>query len=311
NDLSNTRLLKQLTGGDLIQADRKFLAPVKFLNYAKLIFSTNQIPRTTDQTDAFFRRAFIVEFPNQFEDNPEIEVRIRDTEAMRHEYEGLLKYSIDTLQRLKRQNFVFMHQKGIEAAKAHYMHLAHPLNRFIHETCEQTWNSDDYIFKYEFRENLNNWLQERKFNTFSDKRIKQDLAALGFEDAQKGEKNYRAWVGIKWLDTTFTGLTPISQPVLKDIRTGCEYPVNPVNPVYEGRHAEETEEGAEHLVKGEQTQQVVACDWRKCGVKLKPLLREDSRELDYYCSKTDGWCMSGKKVQSVLPKIEAVEDISL
>ncbi|HBR21392.1 MAG TPA: hypothetical protein DD713_02300, partial [Nitrospiraceae bacterium] len=60
SDLNNTGLLKQLTGGDQIQGDRKYLNPVRFVNHAKLIFATNQVPVTRDCKDAFYRRAFLV-----------------------------------------------------------------------------------------------------------------------------------------------------------------------------------------------------------------------------------------------------------
>src|SRR6266498_2467497 len=44
----------------------KFKPAFHFKNYAKLIFSANEIPITPDETDAFFARLIIIEFPNQF-----------------------------------------------------------------------------------------------------------------------------------------------------------------------------------------------------------------------------------------------------
>jgi phage/plasmid-associated DNA primase len=46
--LRNTGTLKKLTGGDPIPAERKFQRPFKFVNYAKLIFSANEMPHTPD-----------------------------------------------------------------------------------------------------------------------------------------------------------------------------------------------------------------------------------------------------------------------
>jgi phage/plasmid-associated DNA primase len=37
-----------------------------FVNYSKQIFSANTIPKTPDETDAFFARQIIINFPNQF-----------------------------------------------------------------------------------------------------------------------------------------------------------------------------------------------------------------------------------------------------
>jgi putative DNA primase/helicase len=64
--LRNTGVLKKLTDGDYIPAERKFKSPFKLVNYAKLIFLANQIPITPDETDAFFARLIIINFPNQY-----------------------------------------------------------------------------------------------------------------------------------------------------------------------------------------------------------------------------------------------------
>ena len=198
-DLSNTQLLKQLTGGDWIQADRKYKNPVKFVNHAKLIFATNQVPKTRDTTDAFFRRAFIIKFPYQFEDNPEIDIKIREnTQEMQQEYEGLLVQIIQTLKNLNDCSFIFTNHQDINEARAVYEKLSNPLIQFINEKCEQTHDTGDFIFKYDFKAQLNDWLKEKSFNQMTNERIGREMKELGFEDGRKGEKRYRAWIGINW-----------------------------------------------------------------------------------------------------------------
>jgi phage/plasmid-associated DNA primase len=64
--LKDSGTLKKLTGGDLIPAERKYLPTFYFLNYSKQIFSANTIPKTPDETDAFFARLIITNFPKQF-----------------------------------------------------------------------------------------------------------------------------------------------------------------------------------------------------------------------------------------------------
>ena len=54
--LSETGNFKMLVSGDSITAERKFEHPFTFRNYAKLIFSANEIPESDDKTDAFYRR---------------------------------------------------------------------------------------------------------------------------------------------------------------------------------------------------------------------------------------------------------------
>ena len=69
--LRYTGWFKILTGEDYASAPRKFKSPITFKNYAKLIFSANQLPEVTDMSYAFWRRWIIVEFPNKFEENPD------------------------------------------------------------------------------------------------------------------------------------------------------------------------------------------------------------------------------------------------
>jgi hypothetical protein len=62
--LKETGLLKKLTGGDRIPAEDKFKPLFDFNNYAKLIFSANKIPKTPDESDAFYARLIIINFSN-------------------------------------------------------------------------------------------------------------------------------------------------------------------------------------------------------------------------------------------------------
>jgi putative DNA primase/helicase len=202
-DIADTALLKQLTGGDQIEADRKFKKSVKFVNFAKLIFSTNQVPKTFDTTDAFYRRAFIVSFPRKFKVDPSLDIKIREnSEEMTREYEGLLCKTLGHLKVLMKNNFTFTKEQVIETVRKRYAYLSNPLVQFIDECCERTYQGKDFIYKYEFLQKLNEWIIERKMNAYTQEKIGTEMKGLGYEDAKKGspnkEKRYLAWVGLKW-----------------------------------------------------------------------------------------------------------------
>lgn len=204
-DIKDTRLLKELTGSDMIEANRKYLKFIKFVNHAKLIFSTNSLPKTSDTTDAFYRRAFIVRFNFRFQPNPGIDLKVRDTESaeMRHEYEGLLVILLDHLKRLKKNNFRFTREPTIEETRKLYEYLSNPLMVFIEENCERTRKHEDFVYKYEFRERLNSWLEDRRMNSYTAEKIGREMKEHSYEDSRKPapndeEKKYTVWVGIKW-----------------------------------------------------------------------------------------------------------------
>jgi len=65
-----TGWFKVLTGEDYISAPRKFRDSLYFKNYAKLLFSANELPQVEDMSEAYWRRWIVLEFPNKFADNP-------------------------------------------------------------------------------------------------------------------------------------------------------------------------------------------------------------------------------------------------
>jgi putative DNA primase/helicase len=73
-----------------------------FVNYSKQIFSANRIPKTPDETDAFFARQIIINFPNQFfGDN--IDYYIIDKLTTPEELSGLLKVVLRRLPRVLKE----------------------------------------------------------------------------------------------------------------------------------------------------------------------------------------------------------------
>jgi putative DNA primase/helicase len=69
--LKYTGVLKVLTGEDTMPIDRKGREPIQnYINYAKMVFSANELPQTNDLTHAFFRRWVIIDFPHTFSADP-------------------------------------------------------------------------------------------------------------------------------------------------------------------------------------------------------------------------------------------------
>ena len=66
--LVSTSVFKAITGGDPLMAEYKFRDSFEFVPYARLIFSANQPPKSTDASPAFFRRWLVVRFERTFAD---------------------------------------------------------------------------------------------------------------------------------------------------------------------------------------------------------------------------------------------------
>ena len=105
DDLPDKALLytgkfKMLTGNGTIQAERKWQHPFTFKNYAKMVFATNKIPETHDDTLAFFRRWIIINCPNIFTGktrDPKILEKLSTPTLL----SGLLNWSLNGLRTLQ------------------------------------------------------------------------------------------------------------------------------------------------------------------------------------------------------------------
>lgn len=103
--MSDTAIFKRATGGDYLMWERKRANSFQFLNYAKLFFAINEVPRTADNTHSFYRRWIPTEFNVQFEGS-NCDINILDKLTTEEEISGLLRWSIEGLDRLlKNQKF--------------------------------------------------------------------------------------------------------------------------------------------------------------------------------------------------------------
>src|SRR5699024_1243807 len=60
--LKNTAIFKKIVTGDSITVEYKHGQPFSFNNKAKLLFSANNLPPSSDKSDGFFRRMIIIPF---------------------------------------------------------------------------------------------------------------------------------------------------------------------------------------------------------------------------------------------------------
>jgi putative DNA primase/helicase len=70
--------------------------------YAKLIFSTNKIPETEDESDAYFRREIILSFPNRFEDGKGADPNLLNKLTTEEELSGIFNVLAIALRTLLR-----------------------------------------------------------------------------------------------------------------------------------------------------------------------------------------------------------------
>lgn len=122
--------LKKLTGNDEFPAEFKFGQPFKFRNYAKLIFSCNEIPECDDKSDAFFRRLIIINFIQQFLGAKE-DPNLIDKLTTEQELSGLLYELLTRLPRVLQKGVRPTTNESMKKTHDKYVMASNPIELFI------------------------------------------------------------------------------------------------------------------------------------------------------------------------------------
>jgi len=114
--IASSSVFKKLVTGERIQVQRKGQDPFEFNNYAKMIFSANNIPRIKDKSGGLRRRMIIIPFnalfkPDDPDFRPFIKYELRGQEAV----ERLIQLGIAGLKRILANNAFTVPQKTVEA----------------------------------------------------------------------------------------------------------------------------------------------------------------------------------------------------
>lgn len=191
NTLSNTSLLKKLSGGDTIGFEFKGSTLFEDYNYAKIIISTNNLPETTDKTNGFYRRWLIVDFPNQFTEKKDILSEIPE-----QEYSNLSSKCLNILKKLLK-NREFTNGGTIGDRQKRYEDRSNPFDKFFKEN---VIDGEGYITKVDFESKLKIWCIKNHFRTLGERTISNKMKDLNIFDERImiNGKKIRVWSNISW-----------------------------------------------------------------------------------------------------------------
>jgi putative DNA primase/helicase len=143
--IKDSGVFKMVTSGDTITIDAKYSPQgLTFTPTAKQIYSANQLPLVYDDTDAFYRRWIIIDFPNVFT-SEQMNRKLVDSLITKEELSGLLNESIKAINRVLAQND-FTTRKTTEEWRNIYVRLSDPTGSFVMD-CVQTGNVGDRDYR--------------------------------------------------------------------------------------------------------------------------------------------------------------------
>jgi len=192
--LKFTELFKMVTGGDRLRGQKKHKDSFEFKNYAKLVFSCNQIPDSTDKSDAYYNRWIVIEFSTQFDKdtrNPNILNDITTEEEM----SGLLNYALEGYYRLE-ENKGYSEHRSLEEVREFMQKGSNPIAEFV--TTHVELDSKSVITKEKLYSAYVGFCQlfnypTKDSNVFSRKA--KQYFPFGYDEGKSKKK--RNWQGIK------------------------------------------------------------------------------------------------------------------
>jgi len=133
-DLRSVGTFKAITGGDAIYAEHKNQRGFSFIPNVKLVYSCNsppRVPRSEEDSVAFFRRWNMLEFPFQFE-GKENENRnlLEELTSDPQEMSGYLNWALEGLKRLRANGFHFPTSQTAKEVQETYITLSDPYKSF-------------------------------------------------------------------------------------------------------------------------------------------------------------------------------------
>lgn len=134
--IPNPAVFKKLVSGNPVNVEKKGTNPFDFSNYAKFLFSANNIPRIKDKSGAVIDRLIIIPFDAIFsQDDPDfdpyIKYKLLNDEAM----EYLAVIGVEGLKRIL-ANRAFTKSEKIERSIKEYEESNNPILLFFNEITE-------------------------------------------------------------------------------------------------------------------------------------------------------------------------------
>lgn len=195
----STGVFKQIVTGDSIKAEEKNERPFSFRPFCRLVFATNQMPRATDRSQAYFDRFIFARFMNRIRDSA-IVIRKYDEvlAATPGALSRLLTRAVSGLQRLMAKG-KFSHSDSSLEAIEDYRRECNSAYDFVRDCC----TFDDptgWISRRSFYETYKAWSVDQGRKPMSSREFIKVLRGLNVREIRHGEGV--GWGGISWSNGT-------------------------------------------------------------------------------------------------------------
>ncbi len=163
---------KSVIGGDLVTGRHPTHRPITFTNEAAHIFMSNHLITTKDQSEAFFTRWKIIEFPNsRLRSGLPLDENLAAC-IIENELPGIAYWALEGAARLLR-NGKFSASTAHDRLMAKWRRTTNSLEEFIHECCDLA--KDSTYLRSKLYEDYEEWCSQNGRKPFAKGRVKDLL----------------------------------------------------------------------------------------------------------------------------------------
>lgn len=185
-------MFKKITAHDCVMGDHKFSAPFSFRPICKLIFATNNMPRTDDKSRAFYRRLLIVPLIKEFSG---VDDKHKYYRELLEERIGILNWMIDGIKRLKARGRFAVSKKMIDTIE-NYRVENNPVLCFVEDNC--VINSAATVYKNEIFEAYKSYCETSGFKPVNIRKFGKELRRVVGENVfEIRDSDAKIWQGIR------------------------------------------------------------------------------------------------------------------
>jgi putative DNA primase/helicase len=194
--IKDTATFKMVTDGNPIKAEDKGKAPFSFRPFCRLVFATNEMPKSDDRSQAYFDRFIFIQLPNRIRGT---RVEIRKYAQVLLQMPGVrsafLNRALAGLRRLMDQG-KFSNSESSTAAIEEYRRECNSAYDFVKEHCTFD-DPTSWISRRDVYVRYRSWCLESGRRPMSDRGFAKSLEALNVSVVRHADA--RGWGGISWV----------------------------------------------------------------------------------------------------------------
>jgi P4 family phage/plasmid primase-like protien len=142
--VKDVSLLKKLTGTQPMRVQQKGQPAFDVELFAKQIFSTNEMPNISDNTDARYRREITFHFYRQFEGKNQDRNLLKKIVNNEEEMSGIFNLVVNSLRVITKNNEIHVNAATIKERRAKAKLTQNPIKAFLEDALAKEPTEDDY-----------------------------------------------------------------------------------------------------------------------------------------------------------------------